>query len=115
MADVTAPANAPKPEPEKNFNKAAEKKPEQQPKPEQPKVQSEQVKNTQHGLQGGPKPPGSTRDAVVRDTHNKAKAKDDKKSKEASSVELEELKHIHARAKARKNSQENDKTPDRGR
>ena len=87
MADVIAPADEPKPDPEKNNDKIKqefkENKKDFEKPPEPPGNQSQQVANQQHGLDGGPKPPGSTRAAVDRQTHNQAMANDNKAAQNA--------------------------------
>lgn len=78
------------------FNQAAKNAQKQQQQASQ--RQSEQVKKTQMGLQGGPKPPGSTRAAVDRQAHNQQKSKDNEAAKKAQKLQL--LKEFQAKEKA---------------
>lgn len=85
------------------FNQAAQNSQKQQQQATQQR-QSEQVKKTQLGLQGGPKPPGSTRAAVDRQAHNQQKAKDDLAAKKDQKLEL--LKQFEAKQKAANKARE---------
>lgn len=102
MAEVAA-AGDPKPQPENSEQikkEFAENKQDVTEKPpETHKVESEQVKNAQHGLQGGPKPPGSTRAAVDSQSHNRAMSQDDKN---AEAARREQAKKAAANARAHK-------------
>lgn len=69
MVEVAA-SGDPKPDPPKK--KFEENKQDIAPPPPTPKVPSQQVANTQLGLQGGPKGPASTRSAVDRAAHGEA-------------------------------------------
>ena len=114
MADKVVPTSAPRPE--KPFNESAQGKGKEEPKQVQG-VDSEQVKTQKLGMQGGPKPPGSTRQAVDAQAHKEQMNKDDQQVKKLHEERLQRIEKFNKLAKEKQNQAQlkNDKDNDRGR